>query len=169
MLTQERLKELFHYSPETGCFTRLISVCSTGTAGDLAGWVSHNGYLYIGIDYKKHLSHRLAWLYIHGEWPSDEIDHINHIRTDNRISNLREATYIENGRNTSLHSDNTSGVSGVSWNKRANKWRARITVNREEKFLGHFRDFESACIARKEAEIKYEFHENHGKLEGDML
>lgn len=169
MITQERLKELFHYNPDTGDFTRLTSVCGTAMTGASAGWIASNGYLYIGVDYKKHLLHRLAWLYTYGKFPLDEIDHINHIRVDNRISNLREATRKENGRNTSLHSDNTSGVSGVSWHKRAKKWRARITVDHEEKFLGHFHDFESACAARRFAEIKHGFHQNHGKREGEDL
>lgn len=114
------------------------------------------------VDVTSYKAHRLAWLYIYGEWPSDQIDHINHIRTDNRIKNLRDASSYENSKNQSIPKNNTSGVLGVGWNKLGRKWRSNISVNGKRLHLGCFDYFIVACAVRKEAELEYEYHENHG-------
>lgn len=124
-LTAERLRELLNYDPETGVFIRL---CDYGTAktGDVAGGIDH-GYIQISVLGEKHFAHRLAWLYIHAVFPANFLDHINGIRSDNRICNLREATHSENSQNQALNRRNTSGFQGVCQDKRDGKYTARVT------------------------------------------
>ena len=106
--------------------------------------------------------HRLIWFYQTGEWP-DQIDHINGVRYDNRWCNLRNVSAAENSKNRKRRNDNASGDTGVFWRKDRNKWRAQIQVAGNFKHLGYFDSLEDAVAARKMAEIKYEFHENHGR------
>ena len=162
MLTQERLKKLFHYNPETGLFTRLIVTAKRTKIGDIAGSPHGDGYLRIKIDNKPYYSHRLAWFYMTGKWPKGQIDHINRIRDDNRFANFREVTRSFNLRNTRLYKTNTSGVIGVHLYKPTGKWQARIGVNSKNISLGHFIDKKDAIKARKNAEIKYGFSPTHG-------
>jgi hypothetical protein len=139
MLTQERLKELFSYNQDTGLFVRIVATSNCIKVGDIAGCNCKNGYLKIGIDGEEHLSHRLAWLYVYGIWPAKQLDHINGIRNDNRISNLREATNSENAqniRNPPTH--NKSGYLGVSFSKEKKKWVAHISINDKSKYLGYY-------------------------------
>lgn len=119
----------------------------------------------IGIINQKRLSaHRVAWAIYHGEWPSDEIDHINGNRSDNRIENLRAVSRAENTRNRKLRSDNKSGVHGVYFIASIGKWAARINVNKKERHLGTFETKVEAIKARKEAEESAGYHTNHGRL-----
>jgi hypothetical protein len=90
--------------------------------------------------------------------------HINHSRDDNRFVNLRHATRVENSRNKSIYSKNTSGFNGVCWYERGSKWIANIRINGKLKHLGYFTDIDEAIIARKKANIEHEFHENHGAI-----
>jgi len=162
MLTQKRLKELLNYDPETGVFT-WISRRGSKAAGSVAGTPHYKqGYIRIKIDGEMYSAHRLAWLYVYGEWPKHETDHINHDRQDNRIENLRSVTRHQNARNRTLRSDSTSGVVGVNWFKRNQKWGARIFKNGKFVFLGLFERFEDAVEARKNASVEYGFHQNHG-------
>ena len=160
-LSQNKLKEFLDYSPETGIFTWAISNGSAN-AGNVAGWTEIDNYVRISINDRTYLAHRLAWFYVHGEWPEFS-DHINHIRNDNRMINLRSVTAQENQRNKSLPKNNTSGVCGVSWFKRYEKWRASIVINSKYMYLGYFADRFEAICSRKSAESKYNFHENHGR------
>lgn len=163
ILTQSRLKELLEYNPETGVFIRLIGVPNS-RVGSIAGTKNAHGYWQIAIDHNFYFAHRLAWLYMTGKFPDQQIDHINHNRTDNRLVNLRAATPSENQRNKRLGKNNTSGVCGVHWDKRTGKWRARITLPISRVMsLGSFSDKAEAIRARKAAEVKYGFHANHGK------
>jgi hypothetical protein len=98
-LTQERLKELLHYDPETGIFTNLTQRGGHAKKGAVAGTKNSIGYVCIRIDYDQYRAHRLAWLYVYGEFPEKFIDHMNEIRDDNRIINLRLATHQENLHN----------------------------------------------------------------------
>jgi len=100
---------------------------------------------------------------VHDEWPQDEIDHINGIRTDNRLVNLRSVTHRENQKNIKRSTCNTSGRVGVRWEGHRSKWRSAIKVDGREKHLGSFDSFAEASAARKAAEIKYGFHKNHGR------
>lgn len=155
-LTHERLRELLHYNSATGDFTRLLSVTNArgGRVGDRPRAIDAHGYHQLSVDGKLYKAHRLAWFYMTGAWPTNDIDHINGIRTDNRFSNLREATRQENLRNTSLRSDNSSGVKGVSWDKHRSRWRSYIIVNGKQKALGYFHSKGEAAQARKDAELK---------------
>ena len=135
ILTAQRLKELYHYDANTGQFTRLLA---NGRWRDRVGAI-HYGYLSIKIDHKHYKAHRLAWLYVHGEWPNDGIDHINGDKVDNRISNLRAATPAQNKQNArKARSDSRSGLIGAIWSSRQNKWTSAIRVDGKKKYLGLF-------------------------------
>ena len=162
MITQERLKKLLHYDPETGLFTRLVRVCNCVQVGDITGTKATGNYLRMMIDGSPYMLHRLAWLYMYGAWPKDEIDHINHVRDDNRILNLRNVNSTENGRNQKLHITNTSGVCGVFLRKNTNIWYVQMRIGGKNVHIGNFKNFDDAVFARKEAEIKHGYHKNHG-------
>lgn len=132
-------------------------------AGDVAGWMDEDGYIYVRIMGRLTPAHRVIWEMHYGEIPEGmEIDHINHIRDDNRIENLRLVTRQENCKNVSMSKSNRSGVVGVSWCKRTSKWLASIRVDKREKFLGRHERKDDAISARKVAETEYKFHKNHG-------
>lgn len=164
-LTQERLKSLLSYNPETGEFTWLVGG-SGRRAGEIAGTPNRNGsgkvYMSIGIDGKTYRSHRLAWLYAYGGWPKDQIDHIDQDSTNNRLSNLRSVTNAENSKNQKIPKNNSSGVTGVYFRNKRQKWEAKITVNGKLIYLGLFDLKDDAITARKNAEVEYNFHPNHG-------
>lgn len=160
-MDQDKLKSILNYDPETGSFKWIISPSRKVRAGDIAGCVEKN-YKVIGYRGKNYLAHRLAWLYMTGIYPEDEIDHINGIGTDNRLINLRNVSKVENNRNKRLPSNNTSGISGVYWAAYCCKWRSQITIERSIKHLGYFGNLIDAVCARKNAEIEHGFHKNHG-------
>lgn len=160
-ITQERLKELFKYSSETGEFTR-IQRTGRFLPGTKVGCEDRHGYLNVSIDNIKYKLHRLAWFYYYGEWPINMLDHINHIPDDNRICNLRVVDCQENQRNEKISTNNTSGVTGVWYRKDRGMWVAEIKVNYKKINLGHFKNKEDAIKARKQAEKEYNFHPNHG-------
>ncbi len=140
MLTQQKLQEIFSYDPDSGEFIRIKRVRARDRVGQRAGASTTNGYRCIGIDGKTYLEHRLAWLYMTGEWPVNQIDHVNMNRSDNRFANLREATASENKYNAKARGGamaSKSGLKGVHWNARINRWAARITVNGKMRCLGH--------------------------------
>ncbi len=112
---------------------------------------------------KAYQAHRIVWALHYGEWPEGQIDHINGIRDDNRIVNLRVVSNSENCKNQKLRSTNTSGHLGVSWHKPTGRWQAYIQTSGRINYLGIFKDFEEAVKVRKEAEEKYGYHENHGR------
>lgn len=162
MLTQETLKSLLHYNQASGVFTWKISTSDRIKVGDIAGCLT-KGYVVIRIDKKLYRSHRLAYLYIIGEMPAHEIDHINGIKNDNRWVNLRGVTSQENRRNTPLPKDNASGAMGVYWDASRQKWLAHIGISGKRVYLGRYDKWLHAAVARKKAEIKYGFHPNHGR------
>lgn len=156
-LTAERLRELFEYFPETGMFRRrqLAGEYTRRGAGKLTPGCTYGRYLGICIDYQRYYVHRLAWFYIHGEWPPHEIDHINGDPFDNRLSNLRLATGSENGHNRRRSRRNTSGIKGVHFFKPSGKWRAAINDgHRHRKHLGLFDTKEQAAEAYRVAAIR---------------
>ena len=112
MLTAEFVRTLFDYNSETGVFTRRVSR-GKSPAGSIAGSCGSDGYIRIGIDGRSYRAHRLAWLYVNGFWPTSQIDHVNCIRTDNRASNLREATHGENQTNAAAYRNNKIGRAHV--------------------------------------------------------
>jgi len=149
-LTQDRLKQLLRYDPNTGIFVWRIAL-SCVAAETSAGTQDPKGYVRISVDRRIYAAHRLAWLYAHGAWPVAEIDHINRIRNDNRIGNLREADRSLNCHNSALRADNVSGHRGVGWHKHQQKWRARISIAGRMHELGYFLDKESAVAAYRKA------------------
>lgn len=179
-LTQEIVRELLRYEPDTGKLFWLErsekwfkdshrtakgncnnwnACCAGKEAFSGSKW---DGYFKGKIFGKPYLAHRLIWVYMTGEWP-DEVDHINGVRDDNRWGNLRNVNHQENQRNQKLRKDNTSGICCVRRNKRDKKWYANIKHNGVQLFLGCFGNIEDAIAARKAAEIKYCYHENHGR------
>jgi hypothetical protein len=152
MLTQERLKELLSYNPETGVFIRRINWGKT-RKGDFAGTLRPDGYLQIAIDRRFYLTHRLVWFYVYGYWPNKQVDHVNRVKTDNRIENLRDATPSENQWNTGKQNNNTSGYTGAFWDKRRNKWRAKLSVSCRVIYCGQYdtpEEAHTAYLAAKE-------------------
>jgi hypothetical protein len=157
--TAERLRHLVNYDPETGQFT-WNAKRRRCTPGAKAGCRMKNGYDIIRLDDNLYLAHRLAWLYMTGEWPAHQIDHVNGDRADNRFCNLREATNQENAHNRhKLRKNNRSGFAGV---RRENKrWLAEIKVNYKPIRLGLFDTLEEAHEAYKEARKKYHPFSTH--------
>lgn len=174
-LTAEQARKLLRYEPETGRLfwrERPRELCPSD--GDWKRWnkrfcgteafTASNGIGYrqghvLGALYK---AHRIIWLMHTGEWPDADIDHINGLRDDNRISNLRAASRAENGRNSCMRINNTSGVPGVWWNKRYQKWQAQIGVKGAVKYLGRFDNLEDAKSARARANSQHGFSLRHG-------
>lgn len=151
----EWLKSKYLYDPTTGVF-------SNRKTGKLLGGINKYGYVRAFLKKKEYSLHRLAWFYMYGRMPKN-IDHINHNRSDNRISNLREVDVAENQKNKSKYKNNTSGHHGVHWSKGKRRWVASISIDKQQKQLGVFADFSDAVDARKNAEILYGYHNNHGK------
>jgi len=165
-LTQARLKDVLHYNPESGVFTRISRTSTSVHIGDVAGCPDGKGYLLISINNRLYKAHRLAWLYIFGYLPPSDIDHINGVADDNRLVNLRSVTHQENGKNQKFRVTNTSGFMGVYWRKALSKWVAQITVDGKCKHLGCFKSKDAAIKARCVANKLYGFHENHGRVQG---
>lgn len=149
--TQERLREVVSYDPDTGIFTRLISV-PFGPAGSQCGCKNLQGYVVFRVDGNLYYAHRLAWLYVHGEWP-ETVDHINGDRADNRIANLRSASQTVNMWNARTSVANTSGLKGVSRMKNG-KWKAQISVDNRNQFIGNFSTREAAYAAYFAAAVR---------------
>jgi len=160
MITADQARELLDYDPETGVFKwrfrprstfkseRAWKIRNVRYAGSAAGTTDRKGYIVIKIMGRLYRAHRLAWLYVHGVWPKNDIDHISMVKDDNRIANLREATRSQNNCNTGIRGDSTSGVKGVSWNARKGKWRADIVLHGRQHHIGYFDDIEDAKDAR---------------------
>ena len=138
-----------HYDPEAGVFTRMVGGRG-GRIGAQAGCVDNStGYVRIHINGRLYYAHRLAWLYTHGRWPVEHVDHVNGVRADNRLCNLREATRTQNNRNSGLSIRNTSGERGVDYHK--GRWRARVYMAGKTICLGEFADLDEAIAARRAA------------------
>ena len=131
----------------------------------VAGSVNSSGYIILQINKITYQSHRIIFLYMTGDMP-EEVDHINHIRTDNRWINLRESTRSDNLSNKTMYCNNKSGICGVFWHKTQKKWHAYINATGKRVHLGSYDKQDSAIVARKEAEIKYGYHYNHGEYNG---
>lgn len=131
--------------------------------GMIAGSIGSNGYRQITILGYPVKAHRIAWMLHTGDLVDGAIDHINGVKDDNRIKNLRQASAETNARNKKSGSLNTSGVMGVYWVRADRKWRARIGVNGKHVSLGVFNELDDAIAARRMAEIEYGYHQNHGR------
>jgi hypothetical protein len=159
-LTADLLRQILHYDPERGVFTwlprpsgsRAERAWNARFAGTRAG--TGLGYVAIGIFGRRYKAHRLAWLYVHGEWPGRELDHINCDKSDNRIANLRQATRSQNIANSRARSDSTSGIKGVRLHKPSGRWMARLTGG-GKRHIGLFDTPEAAHAAYVAAAEKH--------------
>jgi len=151
MLTQERLKELLDYNPETGEF-KWRKRGRGITVGRIAGGSGAKGYMKICVDGKSYPLQHLAILYTEGYLPENPVGFINRVRTDQSRTNLREAPQRCHQRNSRMNKNNTSGVKGVFWDKWHGKWKAHVRVDGENKNLGWYYDLLEAAYARYAAE-----------------
>ena len=180
-ITPELLRQLLRYEPETGklfwkprtvdlfkdmrCFnswTARFSGKEALTARNTKGY--YVGTI-LGNDYS---AHRAAWTLYHGFWPVGDIDHINGNPSDNRASNLRDVSRTENCKNAKISTNNKSGVTGVSYWRRGNKWRVQIKSENKVIHIGYYKNFQDAVTARRQSEADYGFHSNHGRI-GPLL
>ena len=163
-ITQARLKELMSYKESTGVFTWIKPTSNRVKAGSVANTNDGRGYIRITIDGVQYRAHRLAILYSTGNLPAEEVDHLNRVKSDNRLVNLKVSSHAENGRNRALSSNNVSGIHGVRYRKERNCWTAKIEFDGAVYNLGHFKDLFEAVCARKSAEREYGFSVNHGQV-----
>lgn len=158
-MTQTLLKEIINYNPQTGLFTWKIDLSSRKREGRLSSNSLEKGYPKITIFTKTYFAHHLVFLYMKGTIPN-EVDHVNHIRDDNRWCNLRSVSRKENTRNASMRKDNKSGVTGVTWHKATQKW--AVQIGKEGRWLGVYSDIDEAIRVRQIAEASLGYHQNHG-------
>jgi HNH endonuclease len=166
-LTAEVVRDLLAYDPDTGVLRWLPRKNShfNGRFADKPAFtaIDGKGYHHGSLLRQSHRAHRVAWLVHYGVWPSGEIDHIDGDRTNNRISNLRDVSRTENGKNLRRRSDNVSGSVGVWFDVRRQKFTAQIKVGADRKHLGYFETLNAAIAARKVAEVESGYHANHGR------
>ncbi len=150
-MNQHRLRQLLTYDPKTGLFSSAASGHGL-YRGDERGSTVRSGYLRVIVDGAGHFAHRLAWLYMTGGWPVNEIDHINGCKADNRWANLRDVTHAENMQNVVAPNKNSkSGVRGVSWSEQNRGWMAQIMANGKRRTLGFFPTVDEAGEAYRTA------------------
>lgn len=176
IITHELLRQLVRFAPETNqYFWNPRPREMFKTEGSWKSWntnwanketfnaIDGRGYCQAVVMLRHYNAHRIIWFYHYGAWPEGEIDHINGIRTDNRLENLRAVSPYENCRNKPRRVDNKSGCSGVNWLEKNKKWRVRIQHLGKNIEIGCFRELKDAISARKAAEQKYQYHPNHGR------
>ena len=156
----ERTQDLFSHCKNPAHQCRAWNAKYAGTVADTS---DGQGYIRLDILGRKMRAHRIAWAMFYGVWPENFIDHINGVRGDNRIANLRDIQKAENHKNAKRPANNTSGHVGVGWNKTLQKWVASITVNQKKRHLGVFDNIADAVAARATANSEHSFHINHGR------
>ena len=161
----EDWRSYFNYNPETGVLYWKVSLSNRAPVGSEVGGIDpSSGYIQLRLHRKKHYAHRIVWEMHNGPIPKGKmVDHINHIRHDNRLCNLRLVSSLDNARNSSKSANNTSGRSGVYFREDCGKWRAGIGVSNKFVNFGTFETKEEAILARELAEKQLGFHPNHGK------
>ena len=148
MITQERLKEYLSYDPETGYFTWIKFKNARSPIGSIAGCPNNLGYIRIRFDSKFYHAHRLAWFYFHGEWPKNEIDHIDGNPSNNKLSNLRDVSPSVNSQNRKkAQAGSKTGTLGVSLNFRRNRYVSKIVLDGKIHYLGTYGTIEEAHAA----------------------
>lgn len=156
--TADVARQFLDYDPSTGVFTRKKNTGKKFKTGTVTGHAMTNGYILITLFYKQYLAHRLAWLIMTGEWPKHQIDHIDRDRSNNKWSNLREATNKQNSENHSIRSDNTSGKTGVYFCKTKKKWKVCICHHGKSHSFGYHKNLEDAIAVRVAAERQFFSH-----------
>lgn len=151
-LTEKYIKSILHYEKETGDWTWLVQKSNRIKPGQLAGALS-GGYWIISVDFKRIRSHRLAFLYVTGEWPKNDVDHINGNKLDNRWCNLREATDKQNQANRKLNKDNKTGYKGVKYKR--NRWEVTLGLDGKKVYFGRYKTLRKAVEAYNRAAIKH--------------
>lgn len=160
MITLDELKNNLNYDEQTGIFTRKISFNNKTKVGERACFYDRKGYLRIMVSHKTYFAHRLAWFYVHGRWPDGQIDHVNEIKDDNRISNLRDVNQTVNKLNTTMYANNKTGVKGVVHNNRkGKKYKSYIRFDGKLIYLGGYDTIPEASTAREIADY---FLEKYG-------
>ncbi|MDP8268297.1 MAG: HNH endonuclease signature motif containing protein [Candidatus Tenebribacter davisii] len=149
--TQKEVRKLFSYNKKTGVLRWKCPNCPRIKIGDIIK-DSCNGYLRVGIGNSRFYAHQIIWIGFYGYLPKNDIDHINRIKNDNRICNLRELTHKRNLQNTGNFKHNTSGIKGVYYCKSRNKWESKIKINQKTIHLDRYVDFDNAVCARLAAE-----------------
>lgn len=174
------LRAMFSYDPTSGSLawrTRpeadFVSegawkIWNVRFAGKPAGGLNNYGYIRVAIGGRRFLAHRIIWLIQTGELP-DDVNHINGIHDDNRWANLRSVSYGDRSKNACKRSDNSSGITGVSWFKALEQWRAYVTVCGRHLHLGYFDKIDDAIAARDKARREHGFHDNHGRKGGKTM
>jgi hypothetical protein len=176
MIAPEELRRLLRYEPDTGRLfwlertpetwpeaqRSIIAGWNARHSGRQAGALKKNGYVGLGIFGKHYYAHRVILAMTQGEWP-EMVDHINGVPSDNRLENLRPASYAINAGNRCLRSDNTSDTIGVHWDGARGKWAAEIQMDGQKLRLGRFAAKHEAIAARRAAESRLGFHPNHGR------
>lgn len=150
MTTLAELKDRFNYDPATGIFTWRNPISKKCRAGEVVGSINKNGYLRLTFNGKRFPLHRMAWLYVYGSIPNGMVDHINGIKTDNRISNLRIANKSQNAQNMrKARADNKCGYLGVFRNQNSakNPWYAQIQIDGKSRHIGCYPTPEAAHLA----------------------
>lgn len=154
MHSPSELREILDYLPDTGILLWRKKISRKVVVGKVAGCADAYGYTQLRVEGVQYKAHRIAWAIYYGQWPEENIDHINGIKTDNRLLNLRAANQKQNLQNSARRSDNRSGHVGVSWYKKTRSWRADITVNGVTTYLGSFHDKREAITAYLEAKSR---------------
>jgi hypothetical protein len=157
------LHDYFSYNPETGVVAWKIARNNRVKIDEEAGSLNTFGYRRVYLFGKCYYTHRLAWFLYYGDWPEELIDHINGDPSDNRISNLREASSVQNSLNRKRSIRNTSGVKGITWHKRDKRWQAILERNNRTIFIGYFKSLLDAkrAVEKRRLELDNEFS-NHG-------
>lgn len=183
LLDQNYVRSRFDYDPETGrCFWKVAKAehfLSNGKqkpetiakrfnkmhpeGSEAFTTNTASGYKQAKLKGNTYALHRVIWLWMTGEWPEDQIDHFNHIRNDNRWTNLIEATSKQNNRNRKLPNNNQSGYMGVYYIPRVKKWIVYLSIDGKQKYLGYASSPEDGWNIRKEAQNKYDYSATHGQ------
>lgn len=148
----------FDYNHGTGELRNKITRSKRAKIGSLSGNIHKKG-INVLFNLKRYKAHRIIWLMVYGDEPTDEIDHIDGNPLNNRIDNLRMVNHSENMKNQKMYSSNASGIVGVDWVSKLNKWRVRVSATH----IGVFDTLLDAVCARKIAEYNFGFHQNHGR------
>ena len=156
MVTFEEANRLLRYDPtvDGSCLIWKVNRGGTARAGVRAGSKDSYGYYQLAINKRLYLAHRVVWLLCTGSWPTKALDHINRVRADNRIENLRETTHKDNCQNKNIQNNNTSGYIGVTKKRNRNKWVAQIYINRKPIHIGYFDTAEQAHVAYTQVKLE---------------